>query len=185
VKLLLLYLETLTDPAALAHAAALGRARGVPIIAVKSGRSEDGRRAAASHTGAIATADRVVDAFFEKHGIWRADGMLDLVRAAELYLKGWKPAGRRLAVISNSGATCVLAADAAERAGLPLAQLAPATEAHLARDPAELRRGPQPDRHHRRTSEQQRAVRPGPAGGGRRPGRRSVPHRPAGERARL
>jgi acetate---CoA ligase (ADP-forming) len=131
VKLLLLYLETLTDPAALAHAAALGRARGVPIIAVKSGRSEDGQRAAASHTGAIATADRVVDAFFERHGIWRADGMLDLVRAAELYLRGWKPSGRRLAVISNSGATCVLAADAAERARLPLAQLAPATEAQL------------------------------------------------------
>jgi acetate---CoA ligase (ADP-forming) len=131
VKLMLLYLETLNDPAALAHAAALGRARGVPIIAVKSGRSEDGRRAAASHTGAIATADRVVDAFFERHGIWRADGMLDLVRAAELYLQGWKPSGRRLAVISNSGATCVLAADAADRARLPMAQLAPATEATL------------------------------------------------------
>lgn len=131
VKLLLLYLETLTDPEHLARAAAIGRERGVPIIALKSGRSQDGQRAAASHTGAIATADRVVDAFLEKHGIWRADGMLDLVQAAELYLQGWKPAGRNLAVISNSGATCVLAADAADRAGLPLAQLAEQTEADL------------------------------------------------------
>lgn len=131
VELLLLYLETLNDAEALARAAAVARARGVPIIAVKSGRSEDGQRAAASHTGAIATADRVVDAFFEKHGIWRAGGMLELVQAAELYLQGWKPAGRRLAVISNSGATCVLAADAAERAGLPLSRLAPATEERL------------------------------------------------------
>ena len=131
VRLLLLYLETLEDPANLARAAALGRERGVPIIALKSGRSEVGRQAASSHTGAIATADRVVDAFFEKHGIWRADGMLDLVRAADLYLQGWKPRGRRLAVISNSGATCVLAADAAERAALPMAQLAEDTEAEL------------------------------------------------------
>src|SRR5690554_1013913 len=97
VKLLLLYLETLTDPEHLARAAAIGRERGVPIIALKSGRSQDGQRAAASHTGAIATADRVVDAFLEKHGIWRADGVLDLVQAAELYLQGWKPAGRNLA----------------------------------------------------------------------------------------
>src|SRR5690625_689698 len=131
VRLLLLYLETLEDPANLARAAALGRERGVPIIALKSGRSEVGRQAASSHTGAIATADRVVDAFFEKHGIWRADGMLDLVRAADLYLQGWKPRGRRLAVISNSGATCVLAADAAEREGLSMAKLSKATEARL------------------------------------------------------
>ena len=131
VRLLLLYLETLEDPRTLARAAALGRERGVPIIALKSGRSEEGCRAASSHTGAIATADRVVDAFFEKHGILRADGVLDLVQAAELYLQGWKPRGRSLAVISNSGATCVLAADAAEREGLSMAKLSKATEARL------------------------------------------------------
>ena len=131
VKLLLLYLETFNDPENLARAAEIARERGVPIIAVKSGRSEDGKRAAASHTGALATADRVVDAFFERHGIWRANGMLELVHAAELYLQGWKPKGRKLAVISNSGATCVLSADAADRAGLPLARLAPATETRL------------------------------------------------------
>src|SRR5690625_4178837 len=131
VKLLLLYLETLEDPENLARAAAIGRERGVPIIALKSGRSEVGRRAASSHTGAIATADRVVDAFFEKHGIWRADGMRDMVQAAELYLQDWKLEGRNLAVISNSGATCVLAADAAERARLRMAQLAEETEAKL------------------------------------------------------
>jgi acyl-CoA synthetase (NDP forming) len=131
VKLILLYLEALTDPENLAQAARVATERGVPIIALKSGRSELGQRAAASHTGAIATADRVVDAFFEKHGIWRASGTQELVQAAELYLKCAKPAGRRLVVVSNSGATCVLSADAAERAGLPLAQLAASTEAEL------------------------------------------------------
>ncbi len=131
VKLLLLYLESLTDPENLARAAALGRERGVPIIAVKSGRSEDGALAAASHTGAIATPDRVVDAFLEKHGIWRAAGMKEQSQAAEMYLQGWTPSGRRLVVISNSGATGVLSADAAERAGLPLARLSEETRTNL------------------------------------------------------
>mgnify|MGYP002620715481 CR=1 FL=1 len=127
VRLILLYLETLSDPENLALAARKARQRGLPIIALKAGRSEDGRRAASSHTGAIATPDRVIDAFFEKLGIWRADGVPDMVRATELYLGGWKPRGRKLAVISNSGATCVLAADAAERFGLPLAEFKPET----------------------------------------------------------
>lgn len=132
VRLLMLYLEGLDNPAMLARAAALGRERGVPIIAVKSGRSEHGKRAAASHTGAIATPDRTVDAFLEKHGIWRAGGMAEMVRAAEMYLQGWSPTGRKLAILSNSGASGVLCADAAERAGLPLATLSAETEATVA-----------------------------------------------------
>jgi acyl-CoA synthetase (NDP forming) len=54
-----------------------------------------------------------------------------MVDAVELYLKGWKPRGRRLVVISNSGATCVMAADAATAAGLPMARLADDTQAGL------------------------------------------------------
>lgn len=129
VKLCLIYLETLRDPWNLALAAERARERGVPIIALKSGRSPDGQRAAASHTGAMATEDRVLDAFLTRHGIWRAEGTEDLVHAVELYLQGWRPTGRRLAIISNSGATCVLAADAAARHGLNLARFAPETEA--------------------------------------------------------
>ncbi len=132
VRLLLLYFEALDDPAMLARAAALGRARGVPIVAVKSGRSAHGRRAAASHTGAIATPDRTVDAFFEKHGIWRAGGMAEMVRAAEMYLHGWDPEGRNIAILSNSGASGVLCADAAEKADLPLATLSAETERTVA-----------------------------------------------------
>ena len=128
VKLCLLYLETLRDPHNLALAAARARERGVPIIALKSGRSPEGQRAAASHTGAIVTEDRLIDAFLERHGIWRAEGTEALVQAVELYLHGWRPRGRRAAVISNSGATCVLAADAIQRHGLELARFAPETE---------------------------------------------------------
>ncbi|OYW57493.1 MAG: CoA-binding protein, partial [Rhizobiales bacterium 12-68-15] len=120
VRLLLLYLESIPDPKHLAEAARIARRRGVPVIALKSGRSAAGQAAARSHTGALANEDAVVDAFLEQHGIWRARDTGDLVHAAELYLKGWKPEGRRLVAISNSGATCVLAADAASAQGLTL-----------------------------------------------------------------
>jgi acyl-CoA synthetase (NDP forming) len=65
----------------------------------------------------------VVDAFFERHAIWRAEDPHELVSAAALYLSGRRPRGRRLVFISNSGASCVMAADYAERAGLALAEV--------------------------------------------------------------
>jgi acyl-CoA synthetase (NDP forming) len=131
VRLLLLYLESIPDPQHLAQAAAIARERDLPIVALKSGRTPAGQAAARSHTGALANEDRVVDAFLAHHGIWRAQDLDGLVEAAELYLKGWRPTGRRLVSISNSGAVCVLSADAASNAAMPLARLAPETRAGL------------------------------------------------------
>jgi acetate---CoA ligase (ADP-forming) len=131
VKLLLLYLESIPEKKYLEELAAVALDRDLPIIALKSGRSEAGRQAAQSHTGALANEDRVVDAFFEHHGIWRAPDMRGLVEATELYLKGWKPKGRRLVAISNSGAVCVLTADAATAVGMPMARLAAETDKKL------------------------------------------------------
>ncbi len=131
VKLLLLYLEAIADPAKFARAAEVARERGLPIVALKAGVSARGAAAANSHTGALATEDRVVDAFFRQHGIWRVPDIRSLVNAADLYLKGWKPKGRRLVAISNSGASCVMAADAAEKHGLTLAQFDEPTRAEL------------------------------------------------------
>jgi acyl-CoA synthetase (NDP forming) len=131
VKLLLLYLESIPEKKYLEELAAVALDRDLPVIALKSGRSEAGRQAAQSHTGALANEDRVVDAFFEHHGIWRAPDMRGLVEATELYLKGWKPRGRRLVAISNSGAVCVLTADAATAVGMPMAKLSPETDKKL------------------------------------------------------
>lgn len=132
VRLILLYLESLSDPEVLAEAARVARARNVPVVAVKAGRSQDGQRAAASHTGAIANEDRAVDAFLSRHGIWRVDDAHALARCAPLYLRDWQASGRRLVVVSNSGASCVMAADAAQTFGLALAPLSDATQAALA-----------------------------------------------------
>ncbi len=131
IRLLLLYLESIPDPHHLAEAARVANARDLPIMALKPGRTAAGQAAARSHTGALADEDRVVDAFMRQHGIRRVHDTAEMVDAAALYLKGWKPGGRRLVVISNSGATCVMAADAAIDAGMTMAVLADETRAGL------------------------------------------------------
>ncbi|MGE4338880.1 MAG: acetate--CoA ligase family protein [Pigmentiphaga sp.] len=120
IRILLLYLESLPDPATLAEAAAVAAARGMPIVVLKTGVSVRGRAAASSHTGAVATHDKVVDAFFRQHGILRVDSMQHLVRSVPLLLQHHHVRGGRLVAVSNSGASCVMAADAAERHGLQM-----------------------------------------------------------------
>ena len=123
VKLLLLYLEGIPDANHIAELGAVARERGLPVLVLKSGRTAAGQKASLSHTGSLATEDRVVDAFLAHHGLQRVDDMRDMVHAAELYLKDWKPGGRRLVVISNSGTACVLTADAATHAGIQINEL--------------------------------------------------------------
>lgn len=131
VRLILLYMESISDPATLSEAARVARARGVPIVALKAGVSSRGQAAASSHTGALATEDKVVDAFFRQAGILRVSDMRSLVQAARVLFDGARLDGRRVAAISNSGACCVMAADAAERHGLDLEPLAPHTRSML------------------------------------------------------
>jgi len=131
VRLVLLYMEAIQKPDVLARAAEIARKRDVPIVAVKAGRTESGVRAASSHTGALASEDRVIDAFFAKHAIWRAADPQALVSAGQLYLHGGRPVGRRFVAVSNSGASCVMAADAAEEMRLELPQFGEATREKL------------------------------------------------------
>lgn len=131
VRIILLYLESLQDPQTLIEAARFSRQKGVRIIAVKAGRSEVGSRAAALHTGALATEDRTLNAFFECHGITRATDPQELVRFSELFLRHGSIAGPRIVIISNSGASCVLASDAADERGLAVATLSADTQTKL------------------------------------------------------
>lgn len=133
VRVLLLYIESLSDPATLAEVARLANARGAAVVALKSGRSARGAQAAASHTGALVHDDVVVDAFFERHGIWRAQDVHGLVNAVELYLAAGLVPAERLVVMSHSGAVGVLSADTAEQLKLPLAELSATTLQALAR----------------------------------------------------
>ncbi|SCU81178.1 CoA-binding protein [Cupriavidus necator] len=127
VRLILVYLESVSDPAQLARAAEAARARGASIVAIKAGNSQRGAKAAASHTGALVGNDAAIDAFLARHGIWRARDIGELVRAVPLYLQQRHPAQGRTVVMSHSGAVGVMAADLAERHNLPLTELQPAT----------------------------------------------------------
>ncbi len=133
VKLILLYLESVPDPQALARAARRAAGRGIPVLALKAGVSARGQAAASSHTGAVATEDKVLDAFLAQHGILRVPDLRSLVRSARLWLQAGDSVvtGNRVAAISNSGACCVMAADAAERHGLDMQPFGAATRQAL------------------------------------------------------
>ncbi len=94
-----------------------------PIIAVKSGRSESGSKAASSHTGALASSDVAVQALFHQAGVIRVDTIEQLFDAANLLANQPVPSGNRVGVVTNAGGPGILAADALESAGLVLPEL--------------------------------------------------------------
>ncbi|GLL04620.1 bifunctional acetate--CoA ligase family protein/GNAT family N-acetyltransferase [Dactylosporangium matsuzakiense] len=114
-----LYLESFGNPRRFAWTArALARRK--PVLAVKSGRTDGGRRAGASHTAAAVAPDTAVGALFAQAGVIRTDTLGELLDAARVLTDQPLPAGNRLAVVGNAGGLNVLAADAAEAAGLTL-----------------------------------------------------------------
>ena len=129
---ILLYIEAITAPRKF-MSAARAAARNKPVIVVKAGRSEQGQRAAASHTGALAGADSVFDAAIRRAGMLRVDTMQDLFVAAETlaHFQGLPGSLRgadvekleRLTIVTNGGGAGVMAADAAAAAGVVLADL--------------------------------------------------------------
>ncbi len=129
-RAILLYIESVTE-ARKFMSAARAAARNKPVIVVKSGRSQQGQRAAASHTGALAGADWVLDAAIRRAGMLRVDSLQDLFQAAETLARWRGNQAERLLVLTNGGGAGVMAADAAANVGIALAELAPATLARL------------------------------------------------------
>jgi acyl-CoA synthetase (NDP forming) len=116
-KIKLLYLEKIRDPdKLLKHASSLIR-KGYKIAAIKSGSSEEGRRAALSHTGSLAGSDSAVEALFRKAGIVRCSGREELTTVASILMhKELK--GKNLAIITHSGGPAVMLADALSDGGI-------------------------------------------------------------------
>lgn len=134
VRLVLLYLENVKDIARMRAALETARREAVPVLAVRAARSSDGRRSAQWHTGSNGAADAPLDAMFAAGGCRTVAGLNDMVASVPLYLDDLAAPHRsppRMAIVSNSGASCVLAADEAHRLGLPLAELQAATRAEL------------------------------------------------------
>jgi acetyltransferase len=129
-RAILLYVEAVTNGRKF-MSAARAAARVKPVIVVKAGRHEEGARAAASHTGALAGADAVYEAAFRRAGMLRVYTLEELFDAAETLAMGCRPAGNRLAIVTNGGGMGVLAADAVVDVGARLARLSPETIARL------------------------------------------------------
>ncbi len=125
-----LYLESFGNPRKFARIAArVGRSK--PVVAVKSGRTVAGTRGAASHTAAAATPDIAVDSLFDQAGVIRVRSLAELFDVATLLDLAPLPAGRRVAIIGNSGGPGVLAADACEGDGLDVVELGATTRRRL------------------------------------------------------
>jgi acetyl coenzyme A synthetase (ADP forming)-like protein len=127
----LLYLESFGNPRRFARLARdVGRRK--PIVAVKSGRSAAGARAAASHTGALlASSDVTVDALFRQAGVIRTDTLEEMFDVATILANQPPPRGDRVAIVTNAGGLGILCADTCEGNGLRVLPLSDATKERL------------------------------------------------------
>ncbi len=127
---ILLYLEDFGNPRRFGRLARRISHR-KPIVAVKSGRSSAGARAASSHTGSLASLDVAVDALFSQAGVIRTETLEELFEVTSLLANQPIPDGRRVAVLTNAGGPGILAADALESRGLELPELSGELRARL------------------------------------------------------
>jgi len=127
---ILLYIESIGDARSFLSAArevALNK----PIIVIKAGRSEAAAKAAASHTGALAASDEVLDAAFRRSGVLRVNTIAELFNMAEILAKQPRPRGPGLTIVTNAGGPAVLATDALVAGDGQLVKLSDETRAAL------------------------------------------------------
>lgn len=126
-----LHIEGLGDVAAFSRAALKALQRGVPLVALKCGRSAAGARIALSHTSSLAGADGLHDALFERYAVARVNDPAALVETLKLMHVHPTLPGRRLVTASCSGGEAALMADLAEAHGLQMPEPPPAARAQL------------------------------------------------------
>jgi acyl-CoA synthetase (NDP forming) len=116
-RVVVLYVEGLRDPETFLDVAQEVAAK-KPILAMKAGRTQEGAKAAASHTGGLAKEDIATDLIFEKAGIlsFRDEG--ELSQAAVAFVSQPTPRGNRVGIITNTGGPAVIATDVLVNAGL-------------------------------------------------------------------
>jgi acyl-CoA synthetase (NDP forming) len=145
-KVIALYIETVRNPARFRAAALKAARNGKPVVAFKIGRSEAGAKAAVSHTGALAGADRMYDALFKQVGVIRAQTFADLIDIPAALATGRKLRGNRVAILTSTGGAGTLVSDDLGMAGFdtpaPDAATAEALRALQTGDHAVLDRNP-------------------------------------------
>ncbi|MEI8132215.1 MAG: acetate--CoA ligase family protein [Leptolinea sp.] len=132
-KIMITYQESIVNPQKFLKAArSLGK-KGVLIAGIKAGTTQAGSRAAASHTGAMATNDTAVQALFDKAGVIRVNSRMELVDVANVLVcvKG-KTDGKRVAIITDAGGPGVMVSDELNRLGFEVPAFNEKTRARLA-----------------------------------------------------
>lgn len=131
---ILMYLEDLSRPREmieLCRRISGEDAAAKPILAIKSGRTAAGARAASSHTGSLAGSDEVYTAVFAQGGILRVDSVEELFDYAEAFAARKLPQGNRVAIVTNAGGPGIMATDSCIRYGLEMAAFSEGTTAAL------------------------------------------------------
>jgi acyl-CoA synthetase (NDP forming) len=132
VKVIGLFLETARDPAAFRAALETAADRGVPVVALKLGRTEAAAAAALTHTGALAGSDLAYEALFDRYGVVRVETLDELAATLLLFATGRRARAGSLVSIHDSGGECELFIDLAQRAGVAFAPIAATTKRALA-----------------------------------------------------
>ncbi|MBL8711188.1 MAG: acetate--CoA ligase family protein, partial [Rhodospirillaceae bacterium] len=127
-----LFLETVRDPAGFRAALAKAQAKGIPVVALKVGRTAESAALAVSHSGAVAGNHAAYQALFERYGVIEVPNMDDLVNALHLFSGERKLAPGGLATMHDSGGFRELVLDLGIETGVPFAKISKATEAKLA-----------------------------------------------------
>jgi acyl-CoA synthetase (NDP forming) len=131
IAVLALYVETMQDGKAYAQLAARARAAGKRLVVLHGGRSQSGREAAVSHTGAMLGDHTAFTLVSRRHGVVLAKDVSDWLGAAAAIRAGATSVGRQVAVVTTSGAAGSITADQFEDYGLELPELTSATQARL------------------------------------------------------
>jgi acetyltransferase len=131
-KIIILYLEDLVKPKRFLDIAYEVTAYiGKPILAIKSGRTTEGAKAALSHTGALAGSDEAYNAFLHQCGIIRVDTVSELFDYAKAFSGQPIPKTRNIAIITNAGGMGIMATDSVIRNQLKLSQYSETTKQKL------------------------------------------------------
>ena len=131
VRLVLGYMEDARDGRAFQTAARRALMLDKPLIVMKAGRSEAGAKASVSHTGSLAGADEVYQAVFSQNGVLRAESLDEIFDLAVLSQASRRPRGKRVQILTNSGAAGIILADVGSEWGLEFPDLTAATKEAL------------------------------------------------------
>ena len=125
-------LETVRQPEPFLEALQQADKQGIPVVVLKLGRTESGRRFALAHSGALSGSDAAYGAVFARHNVIRVHSIDELADTIEVLSSPRRPTARALGVVTNSGGERELVVDIANDVGCPIAEVSPGTSDRLA-----------------------------------------------------